>query len=105
MHTISSSSDLNFPKNDLYVPSFPSFYIRHYHGRPFSLYLYLYHLWYMSTCYMLFSSHRKSFYGTRNSMPRKMCQLRLSRNITKFYVPARFRETIPTVKSILSSEI
>ena len=38
-------------------------------------------------------------------MPRKMCQLRLSRNSTKFYVLARFRETIPTVKSVLSSDI
>ena len=38
-------------------------------------------------------------------MPRKTCQLRLSRNFTKFYVLARFRETIPTVQSVSSSEI
>ena len=33
-------------------------------------------------------------------MPRKTCKFRLSRNSTKFYVLARFRETIPTVKSV-----
>ena len=38
-------------------------------------------------------------------MPRKTCKFRLSRNFTKFYVLARFRETIPTVKSVLPSEI
>ena len=38
-------------------------------------------------------------------MPRKMCQLRLSRNSTKSDVLARFRETIPTVKSVSSSKI
>ena len=38
-------------------------------------------------------------------MPRKTCQLRLSRNSTKFDVLPRFRETIPTVKSVSSSEI
>ena len=38
-------------------------------------------------------------------MPRKTCKFRLSRNSTKFYVLARFRETIPTVKSISSSDI
>ena len=31
--------------------------------------------------------------------------LKNSRNWTKFYVLARFRETIPTVKSVSSSEI
>ena len=46
-----------------------------------------------------------SFYGTRYAMPRKTCQLRLSQNSTKFDVLARFRETIPTVKSVSSSEI
>ena len=30
---------------------------------------------------------------------------RLSRNSMKFYLLARFRETIPTVKSVSSSEI
>ena len=39
------------------------------------------------------------------SLPLKMCKFRLSRNSTKFDVVARFRETIPTVKSISSSEI
>ena len=38
-------------------------------------------------------------------MPRKTCQLRLSRSSTKFDVLARFCETIPTVKSVSSSEI
>ena len=38
-------------------------------------------------------------------MPRKTCKFRLSQNSTKFYVLARFHETILTVKSILSSEI
>ena len=54
---------------------------------------------------MCLSSHRKLFCGTRNAMPRKTCQLRLSRKITKFYVLARFHETIPTVQSVSSSEI
>ena len=35
----------------------------------------------------------------------KNVKFRLSRNSTKFNVVARFRETIPTVKSVLSSEI
>ena len=39
------------------------------------------------------------------SLPRKTCKFRLSRNSTKFDVVARFRETIPTVKSVSSSEI
>ena len=38
-------------------------------------------------------------------MPRKTCQLRLSQNLTKFYVLVSFHETIPTVKSVSSSEI
>ena len=38
-------------------------------------------------------------------MPRKTCQLRLSWNLTKFNMLARFHETIPTVKSVSSSEI
>ena len=84
---------------------FLRFDIRHYLGLPFSSFLYSYHLWYMSTCSMRLSSHRKTFYGTRNAMPRKTCRRRLSQKIMKFYVPARFRETIPTVQSISSSEI
>ena len=43
--------------------------------------------------------------STRCSFPRKTCKFRLSRNSTKIDVVARFRETIPTVKSIFSSEI
>ena len=39
------------------------------------------------------------------SFPRKMCKLRLSRNLTKFDVVARFRKTIPTVKFVSSSKI
>ena len=39
------------------------------------------------------------------SLPRKMCKFLLSRNSTKFDVVARFRETIPTVKFVSSSEI
>ena len=35
----------------------------------------------------------------------KDVKFRLSRNSTKFDVVARFREMIPTVKSVLSSEI
>ena len=105
MYTILSSSDLNNSQNAYYVPPFPRFDIRHYLGPPFSSFLYSYHLWHMSTFYMLLSSHPKSFYGTRNAMPRKTCQLRLSRNFTKFYVLVRFREMIPTVQSISSSEI
>ena len=54
---------------------------------------------------MCLSLHRKTFYGTRNAMPRKTYQLRLSQNIMKFYVPARLRETIPTVQSVLLFEI
>ena len=84
---------------------FLRFEIRHYLGRPFSSFLYSYHLWYMSTCSMCLSSHRKSIYGTRNAIPRKTCRLRLSQKIMKFYVLTRFRETIPTVQSVLSSEI
>ena len=38
-------------------------------------------------------------------MPRKTCNFLLSRNSTKFYVLTRFRETIPMVKSVSSSEI
>ena len=38
-------------------------------------------------------------------MPRKTCKFQLSRNSTKFDVLARFRETIPMVKSVSSSEI
>ena len=81
------------------------FDIRHYLGRPFSSFLYSYHLWYMSTCYLCISSHRKSVYGTRTAMPRKTCRHRLSPKIMKFYVLTRFRETIPTVQSVSSSEI
>ena len=81
------------------------FDIRHYLGRPFSSFLYSYHLWYMSTCYLCLSSRRKSIYSTRNAMPRKTCRFRLSQKIMKFYVLTRFRETIPTVQSVLSSEI
>ena len=39
------------------------------------------------------------------SLPRKTCKFRLSRNLMKFDVVARFRETIPMVKSVSSSEI
>ena len=39
------------------------------------------------------------------SLPRKTCKFRLSRNSTKFNVVIRFRKTIPTVKSVSSSEI
>ena len=46
-----------------------------------------------------------SFYGTRNAMPKKTCKFRLSRNSTKFDVLDRFREMIPTVKSVSSSKI
>ena len=42
---------------------------------------------------------------TLRSLPRKTCKFRLSRNLTKFDVVARFRETIPTVKSVSSFEI
>ena len=35
----------------------------------------------------------------------KNVKFRLSRNLTKFDGVSRFRETIPTVKSVLSSEI
>ena len=38
-------------------------------------------------------------------MSRKTCKFRLSPNSTKFDVVARFHETIPTVKSVSSSEI
>ena len=38
-------------------------------------------------------------------MPRKTCKFRLSRNSTKFDVLARFRERIPIVKSISSSDL
>ena len=85
-------------------PSFTRFDIRHYLGRPFPLFLYSYHLWYMSTCYMCLSSHRKSVYGTRTAMPRKTRRLRLSQKIMKFYVLTRFRETNPTVQSVSSSK-
>ena len=84
---------------------FLRFDIRHYLGHPFSSFLYSYHLWYMSTCYMWLSSHRKPIYGTRNAMPRKTCRQRLSQKITKFSVLTRFREMIPTVQSVSSSEI
>ena len=40
-----------------------------------------------------------------HSLPRKTCKFRLSRNLTKFDVVARFRETIPTVKFVSSFEI
>ena len=39
------------------------------------------------------------------ALPRKMCKFRLFLNSTKFDVVAKFRETIPTVKSVSSSEI
>ena len=84
---------------------FLRFDIRYYLSHPFSSFIYSYHLWYMSTCSMCLSSHRKTFYGTRNAMPRKTCRLRLSQKIMKFYVLTRFCETIPTVQSVLSSEI
>ena len=38
-------------------------------------------------------------------MPRQTCKFRLSRNSTKFDVLAKFHETIPTEKSVSSSEI
>ena len=39
------------------------------------------------------------------SLPRKACKFSLSRNSTKFNMVPRFRETIPTVKFVSSSEI
>ena len=39
------------------------------------------------------------------SLPQKTCKFCLSRNSTKFDVVARFRETIPMMKSISSFEI
>ena len=39
------------------------------------------------------------------SLLQKMCKFRLSRNSMKFDVVARFREMIPTVKSVSSSKI
>ena len=39
------------------------------------------------------------------SLPRKMCKFSLSQNSMKFDVVARFRETIPKVKSVSPSEI
>ena len=39
------------------------------------------------------------------SLPPKILNFRVSRNSTKFDVVARFRETIPTVKSVLLFEI
>ena len=39
------------------------------------------------------------------SLPRKTCKFRLSQNSKKFDVVARFREIIPMVKSVSSSEI
>ena len=39
------------------------------------------------------------------SLPRKTCKFRLSRNLMKFDVVARFYETISTVKSVSLSEI
>ena len=42
---------------------------------------------------------------TLRSLPQKTCKFRLSRNSMKFDVVVRFRETIPTVKSISLSEI
>ena len=38
-------------------------------------------------------------------LPRKKCKFQLFRNSTKFDVIAKFRETIPTVKSVSSSNI
>ena len=102
---ILSSSHLKSNSIITILSLFLRFDIRHYLGRPFSSFFYSYHLWYMSTYSMCLSSHRKSIYGTRNAMPRKTCRLRLSQKITKFYVLAIFRETIPTVKSVSSSEI
>ena len=102
---ISSSCDLKSYSIIPIMSLFLRFDIRHYLGRPFSSFLYSYHSWYMSTCYMWLSSHRKPIYGTRNAMPRKTCRIRLSQKITKFYVLTRFRETIPTVQSVSSSEV
>ena len=102
---ILSSSNLKSNYTIPIMSLFLRFDIRHYLGRLFSSFLYSYHLWYMSTCYMWFSSHRKSVYGTRNAMPRKTCQIRLSQKITKFYVLTRFHETILTVQSVSLSEI
>ena len=42
---------------------------------------------------------------TLRSLPRKTCKFRLYQNSMKLDVVARFRETIPTVKSVSSSEI
>ena len=39
------------------------------------------------------------------SLLQKTCKFILSRNSTKFDVVAKFRETIPTVKSVSSSKI
>ena len=39
------------------------------------------------------------------SLPRKTCKFQSSWNSTKFDAVARFRETIPTVKSVLSFKI
>ena len=44
------------------------------------------------------------FYGTRHGALKNV-KFRLSRNSTKFDMVARFHETIPTVKSVSSSEI
>ena len=40
---------------------FLRFDIRHYLDRPFSSFLYSYHLWYMSTCYLCLSSFENRF--------------------------------------------
>ena len=51
-------------------------------------------------------SHSKcAKYLVLRSLPQKTCKFLLSQNSMKFDVVARFRETIPTVKSVSSSEI
>ena len=104
MCTILSSSDLNFLKMTFMslhftVLIFGNITAVHFHY--FSLIPLMAHEYVL---YVTFVAS-KSFYGTRTAMPRKTCQLRLSRNSTKFYVLARFRETIPTVKSVSPFEI
>ena len=95
---------LNFPLIPI-MSLFLDFDTWHDLGRPFPSFLYSCNMCHMSNCYIRLLSHQISFYGTRYSVPRKICKFQLSRKSTKFDVLARFHETIQTVKSVSSSEI
>ena len=96
---------INNSHNSIHVLKSWIFYTWHYLGHLFPSSLYSCNMCHMSICYICLLSHPMSFYGTRYPVPGKTYKFRLPRNSNKFNIVAKFHETIPTVKSVSSSEI